>query len=118
MADLANEMLNAIIIETVDSLPADLLSSYRDPPGRKPSERLRQIHAAIADIDDANVEMLIRDVVDASVFQLTYLISAKFKEAGIVTTIRRGTLAEDLADSLLHEEYRMQIDPGGTHAQP
>lgn len=118
MAELTNEMLRAIIVETVDTMPEELLAYYRNPPGRRPPEHVRRIQTAIADMDDAIVKLLIRDIVDRAVFGMLYLTGASFKDAHIATTISRGALSESLADSVLHEEYRLQVDPGGTRAEP
>jgi hypothetical protein len=116
MGELTNEMLEAIIVETVDTLPSELLASYRNPPGRKPHEDLLRIHSAIADMDDAAAEMLIRDVVDGVVFLMLYLMGAGFKDA-LTVAISRGAESECLEGAVLHEEYRMRIEPGGLRAE-
>jgi hypothetical protein len=115
MANLPNEMLQAIIVETVDTMPEELLAFYRNPPGRSPHEHVRQIQTAIENIDDPTAKLLIRDVVDGVVFQLLYLIESEFKERRIETIIRQGSVSHELAGSALHESYRERIDPGGAH---
>lgn len=117
MADLVNEMLEAIIIETVDTIPEELLAYYRNPPGRKPHEHVCQIQTAIADMDDATATMIIRDIVDRVVFSMLYLIEAEFKNIRIKTTISRGAQSDNLTNYGLHEDYRELINPGGTHSQ-
>ena len=118
MAELTNEMLRAIIVETIDTMPEELLAYYRNPPGRRPHEHVRQIQSAIAEVDDATVKVLIRDIVDRAVFQMLFLTGASFKDAHMATTISRGAFSECLADAVLHEKYRLQVDPGGRHAEP
>jgi hypothetical protein len=113
MSELAEEVLEAIVHHTVDTLPDQLLGFYRDPPGRKPHDHVLRIRAALAGIDDAAAKELIRDVVDATVFSLLYLIDSDFRGRGVGTTISRGQDSCELNDSLLHEDYRMKVHPGG-----
>ena len=69
MTTLTGEMLDALVIES-QSLPAELLKAYRNPPGRKPTESALRIRDALADMDDATALLLLRDAVDAAVFQM------------------------------------------------
>jgi hypothetical protein len=110
MTTLTDEMLQAITLE-IQSLPKGLLEAYRNPPGRKPSGTLLMLKGAIAHIDDETAEALIRDVVDAAVFQMIYLLGAGFK-SDLKVEISRGDEREHLSCTL-HEDYRGYIDPGG-----
>lgn len=111
METLTAEMIEAIILE-FQSMPGDILKSYRDPPGRKPNERLLCLRDSIAGIDDETLEALIRDVVDAAVFQMVYLMGAGFK-SGLDLAVNRGDERESLKGAVLHEDYRARINPGG-----
>jgi hypothetical protein len=111
METLTAEMIDAIASE-FQSMPGDLLKFYRDPPGRKPSEHLLRLRNAIASIDDETMEALIRDVVDATVFQMVYLMGASFK-SDLDLAISRGDEQESLRGTVLHENYRAHINPGG-----
>ena len=104
-------MLDALVIET-QSLPAELLTAYRNPPGRKPSEISLRLRDALAQIDDATALMLIRDVVDAAAFQMVYLLGAGFK-CDLCLDVSRDGNRERLDGSALHEDYRARVDPGG-----
>ncbi|MEE4199534.1 hypothetical protein [Erythrobacter sp.] len=110
MSSLTDEMLRAVIIET-ETLSAGLLNSYRHPPGRKPSETQMRLRDALATLDDEVVEMLIRDVLDAAVFQMIYLMGNGFK-SDLDVEISRGNEREQLM-SALYEDYRAYIEPGG-----
>lgn len=111
MTTLTDEMLDALVIES-QSLPAQLLKAYRDPPGRKPSEDVLRIQGALDDMDDATALLLLRDAVDASVFQMVYLLGAGFKN-DISLDVSRGGNRERLHGSALHERYRARVEPGG-----
>lgn len=111
MTTLMDEMLDALVIES-QLLPAGLLEAYRNPPGRKPSESVLRIRGAFAEMDDATAMLLLRDVVDAAVFQMVYLLGAGFKSNLCVDVSRNGN-RERLLGSALHEEYRARVEPGG-----
>jgi hypothetical protein len=111
MKTLTADMIEAIILE-FQSLPRELLTSYRSPPGRKPSEHLLRLQAATACIEDETLEALIRDVVDAAVFQMVYLMGAGFK-SDLDLAVSREDMRESLRDVPLHEDYRAHINPGG-----
>lgn len=111
MTTLTGEMLDALVIES-QSLPAELLKAYRNPPGRKPTESALRIRDALADMDDATALLLLRDAVDAAVFQMAYLLGAGFKSNLSVDISREGN-RERLHGSALHEEYRARVEPGG-----
>lgn len=111
MTTLTGEMLDALVIES-QSLPAELLRAYRNPPGRKPTESVMRIRDALGDTDDATALLLLRDVVDAAVFQLVYLLGAGFK-SNLSVDISRDGNRERLNGSALHEEYRARVEPGG-----
>ncbi|PLK22887.1 hypothetical protein C0V72_12510 [Porphyrobacter sp. TH134] len=104
-------MLDAMVIES-QSLPAELLGAYRNPPGRKPNESVLRIRDALVNTDDATALLLLRDVVDAAVFQMVYLLGAGFK-SNLSVDISRDGNRERLDDSALHEEYRARVEPGG-----
>lgn len=108
---LTDEMLDALIIET-QSLPFELLGTYRNPPGRKPSESLLRTRDALAGMNDATALLLIRGVVDAAVFQMVYLLGTGFKCNLSIDVSREGN-RERLDDAVLHEDYRARVDPGG-----
>ena len=111
MTTLSGEMLDALVIES-QSLPVDLLRAYRNPPGRKPNESVLRIRDALVNTDDATALLLLRDVVDAAVFQVVYLLGAGFK-SNLSVDISRDGNRERLDDSALHEEYRARVEPGG-----
>jgi hypothetical protein len=111
MTTLTAEMIEAITSE-FHAMPEELLASYRNPPGRRPSEHLLRLRDSIACIDDQTLEALIRDVVDAAVFQMVYMMGAGFK-SGLDLAIIRGDEHESLKDAVLHEHYRAHINPGG-----
>lgn len=111
METLTGEMLDAVVAET-QSLPAELLKAYRHPPGRKPSASLLQIRDALSELDDATALLLVRDVVDVTVFQMIYLLGVGFKRDLSVDVSREGN-RERLDGSGLHEDYRARVDPGG-----
>ncbi len=113
MSDIATNMLEAIIAETVETLPGGLLSSYRNPPGRRPHDYVKRIQSTLAPIDDDAASELIRDVVDSAVFAMLTLMDSQFKNLGISVELRRGSTTCDLSDVSLHEGYRMRVQPGG-----
>lgn len=83
----------------MDTLPAAMLRHYRNPPGRKLSDQLLKIHAALEALDDSTGEIVIRDVVDAAALDMLYLMGANFKSR-ITTTLSRGALSESLTNSV------------------
>lgn len=111
MTTLTGEMLDALVDES-QLLPAELLGAYRNPPGRKPTESVLRIRDALADMDDATALLLLRDVVDAAVFQMVYLLGAGFKSNLCVDISREGN-RERLHGSALHEEYRARVEQAG-----
>lgn len=111
MTTLTGEMLDALIVES-QSLPEELLRAYRNPPGRKPTESVLRITDALAKTDDATALLLLRDVVDAAVFQMVYLLGVGFKSNLSVDISREGN-RERLHGSALHEDYRARVEPGG-----
>lgn len=113
MTTLTGEMLDALVIES-QSLPAELLRAYRNPPGRKPTDSVLQIRDALAEMDDATALLILRDAVDAAVFQMVYLLGAGFK-SDLSVDIGRDGNRERLHGSALHEEYRARVEPGGIH---
>lgn len=112
MTTLTGEMLDALVIES-QSLPAELLRAYRNPSGRRPRESVLRIRDALSDTDDATALLLLRDVVDAAVFQMVYLLGAGFKSNLCVDLSREGD-RERVLGSALHEEYRARVEPGGS----
>lgn len=113
MADLTDTILETLIAETTQSLPAELLSFYRNPPGRKPQQYSLRIREALEGMsDDAAIE-IIRAIVDATVFSTLYLAASDFRGKGIEITAALDGDRVRLSGSGLHERYRAKIMPGG-----
>lgn len=113
MADLADNILELLIAETTKSLPAELLSFYRNPPGRSPHPYALRIKEALGGIGDEAAIEFIRAIVDATVFSTLYLTDSNFRGEGIEITAALEGDRVRLSGSGLHERYRAKINPGG-----
>ena len=110
------QAVESIILETIQTLPKNLVAFYRDLPGRRPSDHSIRMSHIIAGLDDDDALALLRDVTDATVFSLLGLFDAQFKDGHIrVRFDWDATPGEPDEDPLL-EIYRMRVDPGGAIA--
>jgi hypothetical protein len=112
-ADIIDDVVSAIIVETVDTMPGGLLSFYRDLPGRSPSEHSKCVAATLASLTDDQATELVRTIVDATVFSLLYLMDVSFKNMNISVAFHRGNDSASPADHPLLERYRFKVSPGG-----
>lgn len=102
-------VVSSIIDDVLRTAPNGLLESYKSPSGRKPSPRLIEISKSISKLDREEVEEIIRDVVDYTLFATLYLIDANFKDARLSTKFLKGGAGQ--TDLVGH--YRSLVDPGG-----
>lgn len=114
MAGLTDAILELFIVDTTESLPADLLSFYRNPPGRKPHPHSLRIKEALAGMSDEAAMETIRAVIDATVFNMLHLIDSEFRGEGIEIMASQGGDRVRLSGSGLHELYRTKVNPGGS----
>ena len=111
--DICNAVVDSIVTETVSSLPNDVLSFYRNLPGRKLSETSKKISRLLSNMDDQTALELIVDIVDRSVFSILYLIDNDFKDQKIGTVFTKESLASGPDDCRLVERYRDKVEPNG-----
>lgn len=104
------EAVDAIVANIVETLPNSLLEFYRNPPGRKPSQQTLKVSEIVKKLDDDEALALIRSVMDGSLFAVLSLFDMNFKDKNIEVHFRRST---GLETALLHELYRLHVDPGG-----
>lgn len=110
---LCDAVVEAIIIDIIRTLPQGILAGYKKPPGRAPSDLSKRLSLIVSKLDDEDAYELIRDVVDASVFTILYLLDNNFKDLAVETVFRRNEEECLPAQCSLLEKYRMRIDPGG-----
>jgi len=112
-SNVEDNVVEAIIVETVATLPSGFLEFYKDLPGRKPSELSVRLAAAWMAVDEDDAIDMIRDVVDRTVFSMLYLIDARFKNLKIATSFDHADTSAEPFPTDLHNRYRQRVEPGG-----
>ena len=112
---LSERFVDAVVADGWLATPADLLSSFRSPPGRVPSDQALGLSRAFSRIGDADALAVISAVQDATYFAILNLVDAECKDASIKVLLSDGTTQIDPSvDGLpLHEIYRRRVEPGG-----
>src|SRR5688572_27445731 len=111
--NICQQVTDAIIHETINTIPQALLSFYRDLPGRMPSERSKRISKTLEYIEDTAAEELIRDAVDMTIHGILYLMDNRFKDKGIQVLFIREGHDSIPKDCPLLELYREKVEAGG-----
>lgn len=111
MTQVSEQVVSAIVSETVASLPEEIYRFYQNLPGRNPSIISKSIAGTLSQIDEIHAVELIRDIVDRTVFSILYLVDSGFKDRMISTEFK--SISGMQSDSHLVDTYRDQVDPGG-----
>ena len=112
MNDISLDAVDAVIQET-RIIPEELLRFYRDLPGRSPSEHSKNVSRILSSLSDEEAIILIRDVVDSTVFSMLHLLDLSFKDRHIQVTFTRQQDPEAVSFGSLLDTYRERVDPGG-----
>jgi hypothetical protein len=110
---IRDQVVNAVVLETVSSLVDDIYSFYGQLPGRHPSGLSKNISETLHQIDSSRAKELIKDVVDRTTFSLLYLLENDFKNYNIEVYFTSGSETSAARDCRLVESYRMRVRPGG-----
>ena len=110
LVDIAVE---AIVAETVVALPDDILQFYRNLPGRRPSEHSLRLQGVLSKLTDEEARILIRDIVDSSIFSVLSLIDQGFKDRNIATSFTVTSSDDSPVMGRALEIYRQRVNPGG-----
>ena len=113
---VCHDVVEALVMETVQTLPDSLLGSCRNLTGRRPSDLTQSVARIAEKLDDGDALIFIRDIVDATVFSVLGLVDAGFKDLNVETRFDRSTSTVDLPDDPLLDLYRERVDPGGVVA--
>ena len=103
----------ALVKDILETLPAELASFYKNPPGRKPSKQTLKMNEIYLRIGDEDSLTMIRDVVDRTIVSIISLIDSDFKNLNIKTKFINLDGRETSSSGDLFEEYRSMSDPGG-----
>lgn len=112
MSNIEIEAVETIILRT-KSMPEHLVQFHRALPGRAPSEHSKVISHILAKLSDEEAVLLIRDVVDSTVFSLLHLFDLGFKDRHIRVSFDRIHNPELAPFGTLLDTYRERVDPGG-----
>lgn len=80
-------------------------------PADAPARNIARILAKLPDEEGAAI---IRDAIDTALFRVFYLLSDASDLDGLSAKIVEVADCDNNHDDLLHETYRMMVDPGGT----
>ena len=110
---LTEAVIESIIAETIDFLPQDINEFYRNLPGRNPSDHSLRVQRVLNKLSEDEAIVLIRDIVDSSVFAILSIIDQGFKDKQIVTLVTKGPSGEQPLYGHAVEAYRQRVSPGG-----
>lgn len=108
---LSERFVRAISSDLLERYPEELVAHYRNLPGRDPGEVARKAARILAKLDEDEAAALIRDVIDAALFRLFYLLFDSSELDDLSVEVVEAT--EPNWDELFHETYRTMVDPGG-----
>lgn len=116
MNDISVEAVETMILEA-SIIPEELVRFYRALPGRSPSEHSKAVSHIIAKLQDEEAIVLIRDVVDSTLFSMLHLFDLDFKDRHIQVSFARQKNPDSAPFGILLDIYRERVDPGGIVAQ-
>ena len=113
-------MTSALAFEVVDAVVEDgplanmetFLHQLKTPAGRAPSAASLRTAEILRDLSDEDATLLARQLIDASMFGLFYLLDNQFK-SDLRITFNRGDSEWTPEAPELIEAYRMRVDPSG-----
>lgn len=112
MNDINVEAVETIILET-QIIPEQLVHFYRALPGMAPSAHSKAVGDILAKLKDEEAMVLIRDIVDSTVFSMLHLFDLSFKDRHIQISFTRQQNPESAPFGTLLDAYRERVDPGG-----
>jgi hypothetical protein len=111
--ELTETVVESIIMETIDFLPQDINEFYRNLPGRQPSDHSLRVQKALNNLSEDEAIILIRDIVDSSVFAVLSLMDQGFKDKRIKTSFTKLPSGEQPLFGCAVEAYHQRVSPGG-----
>lgn len=112
MNDIDIDAIEAVILRT-KTLPEQILHFYRDLPGMSPSDHSKEVADILEKLQDEEAIVLLRDIVDSTIFSLLHLFDLDFMDRHIHVSFTRQQNPDSAQFGMLLDAYRERVDPGG-----